>query len=259
MRHEPPTFLSLPVELRLEIYTHLLVLPPPPPPETLRVTYRCSYATSPSSTSPTGTNTKPTLHPQILRVNSQTYYEALPILYGHNTFSAHPVHLTAQPTLYHPYCNPCRPVSTPLGLNYAPRPKPTTTTDGTPGRRGNTGTLTPAPTNPNIKRIRRWHLRLRVDTPSSPSPPNPNPNPNSSDPTTAKGPPNLADHPHPHPFTAFNNTESLHIHLYRSSPLRSGGIDVGTEALQQLEHIRGIRGQLNGEKGKGRTEHDNVR
>ncbi|KAK4142167.1 uncharacterized protein C8A04DRAFT_38550 [Dichotomopilus funicola] len=208
MRHEPPTFLSLPVELRLEIYTHLLVLPPPPPPETLRVTYRCSYATSPSGTSPTGTNTKPTLHPQILRVNSQTYYEALPILYGHNTFSAHPVHLTAQPTLYHP---------------------------------GNTGILTPAPTNPNIKRIRRWHLRLRVDTPSSPSPPNPNPNPNSSDPTTAKAPPNLADHPHPHPFTALNNTESLHIHLYRSSPLRSGGIDVGTEALQQLEHIRGIR------------------
>ncbi|KAH6854337.1 hypothetical protein B0I37DRAFT_388407 [Chaetomium sp. MPI-CAGE-AT-0009] len=91
MPRNPPTFLTLPAELRLEIYTYLLVLPPPPPRETLQVTYRCSYAASPLGSSLTKTNGKPTLYPQILRVNSQIYHEALPVLYSQNTFSAHPV------------------------------------------------------------------------------------------------------------------------------------------------------------------------
>ncbi|EAQ90738.1 predicted protein [Chaetomium globosum CBS 148.51] len=153
MPRDRPTFLTLPVELRLEIYTYLLVLPPPPPRETLQATYRCSYAASPSGSSLTTTNSKPTLYPQILRVNTQTYYEALPVLYGQNTFSAHPVRLTAQPTLYHPYCTPCRPVATILGTNFAPT--------------AISGERKPAlsTTNPNTHLIKKWHLRLRLDPP----------------------------------------------------------------------------------------------
>ncbi|KAK4246256.1 hypothetical protein C7999DRAFT_33298, partial [Corynascus novoguineensis] len=157
MPREAPTFLSIPLEIRLEIYFHLLVLPGPPPPEILQTTYRCSFATSatpPSLT--TKTNNRPTLHPQILRVNTQTYHEALPILYSENTFSAHPVLLTTQPALYHPYCSPCRPVITPLGVSYI-------CSQSTHAffERGRTALAT---TNPNIELIRKWHLRVRLDT-----------------------------------------------------------------------------------------------
>ncbi|KAG7288715.1 hypothetical protein NEMBOFW57_005071 [Staphylotrichum longicolle] len=59
MPHQPPTFLTLPLEIRLEIYAELLVLPPPAPVETQQATYRCSYSYSYSSTptSPTKTHT----------------------------------------------------------------------------------------------------------------------------------------------------------------------------------------------------------
>ncbi|AEO56089.1 hypothetical protein MYCTH_2300594 [Thermothelomyces thermophilus ATCC 42464] len=179
MPRDPPTFLTLPLELRLEIYSHLLVLPPPPPRESLRPIYRCSFAASRALGSPTGTNSKPTLHPQILRVNKQTYHEALPILYGQNTFSAHPVQFTARPTLYHPYCSPCRPVTTvtPVGVEYDhPKSSSSTHAPGAEGRkegeneagRGKRTAL--ALTNPNIRLIRKWHLRVRLDGPASPAP-----------------------------------------------------------------------------------------
>ncbi|KAL2140919.1 hypothetical protein VTI28DRAFT_3068 [Corynascus sepedonium] len=157
MPREAPTFLTIPLEIRLEIYSHFLVLPEPPPPEILQTTHRCSFAasTSPGSLT-TKTNNRPTLYPQILRVNTQTYHEALPILYSQNIFSAHPVLLTAQPALYYPYCSPCRPVITPLGVSYICS-QSTHTFFG----RGRTALAT---TNPNIKLIRKWHLRVRLDT-----------------------------------------------------------------------------------------------
>lgn len=67
-----PSFLSLPYELRLEIYNHLLLLPPTPPQ---------------------------TLHPQILRACRQIHAEALPLLYGRNTFEAHASLLVSFPRL----------------------------------------------------------------------------------------------------------------------------------------------------------------
>jgi hypothetical protein len=133
----PSTLLTLPLELRLEIYTHLLVLPPPPPLQTQEIMYRCSYSHSPPQTTSQSDN-KPRLHPQILAVSTQTNHEATPILYTHNTFAAHPVHLAASPTLYHPYQSHRKPIST---ANLASTPSQ----------------ITPK------KVIKKWHLRLRLD------------------------------------------------------------------------------------------------
>lgn len=79
MSSPPPSFLTLPGEIRNLIYAHLLVLPPP-------------------STSPALTGKAP-LHPQILRVSQQIYAEALPFLYAYNTFIAHPARLCRLPQL----------------------------------------------------------------------------------------------------------------------------------------------------------------
>ncbi|KAL2148788.1 hypothetical protein VTH82DRAFT_1935 [Thermothelomyces myriococcoides] len=170
MPREPPTFLTLPLELRLEIYYHLLVLPPPPPRESLLATYRCSFAAS-RGLGTAGANSKPTLYPQILRVNKQTYEEALPILYGQNTFAAHPVELTARPTLYHPYCSPCRPLATitPVGAESDLKSSLSTHAPAADLQKEVEGAKrnSEAVTNPNIRLIRKWHLRVRLDGPGS--------------------------------------------------------------------------------------------
>lgn len=241
MPRNPPTFLTLPVELRLEIYTYLLVLPPPPPRETLQATYRCSYSASPSGSSITATNSKPTLHPQILRVNTQTYYEALPVLYGQNTFSAHPVRLTAQPTLYHPYCTPCRPVTTILGTNFAPT--------------AISGKKQPAflTTNPNAHLIKKWHLRLRLDPPpatNQPSTTGSNPNSNNEDTTPRTVPARLR--------ASFSHADVLTLDLWRGMPAArtpnthtstntntdsgaNNNVDIGVHTLRPFEQVRGVR------------------
>ncbi|KAH6636787.1 hypothetical protein F5144DRAFT_619957 [Chaetomium tenue] len=204
MPRNPPTFLTLPVELRLEIYTYLLVLPPPPPRETLQATYRCSYAASRSGSSLTATNSKPTLYPQILRVNTQTHYEALPVLYGQNTFSAHPVRLTAQPTLYHPYCTPCRPVATILGTNFAPTAI---------SEKRKTALST---TNPNTHLIKKWHLRLRLDPPPATNQPSQSHNntttttTNNENDTTRTVPAGLG--------ASFSHADVLTLDLWRGLP-----------------------------------------
>lgn len=65
----PPTLLTIPLEIRLQIYAHLLTLSPLP-----------IYADClPSS--------RPLIHPAILLVCHQTHHEATPILYRSNTFS----------------------------------------------------------------------------------------------------------------------------------------------------------------------------
>ncbi|KAK3299154.1 uncharacterized protein B0H64DRAFT_454843 [Chaetomium fimeti] len=249
MPRNPPTFLTLPVELRLEIYTHLLVLPPPPPRETLQATYRCSYAASPLSSSPTKTNPKPTLHPEILRVNSQVYHEALPVLYSQNTFSAHPVRLTAQPRLYHPYCTPCRPIATLLGTNFAP-----TTI---PNQKAPLST-----TNPNTHLIRKWHLRLRLDAtpatnPAAASEPSTNNNIINGDSDTTMS---------ARLGASFSHADALTLELWRgmpatrtrtpaptpntntntnsdadADPAASADDDIGVETLRPFEHVRGVR------------------
>ncbi|KFY07534.1 hypothetical protein V492_07048 [Pseudogymnoascus sp. VKM F-4246] len=72
-------FLAFPGEIRNRIYALLLVVPPP------------STTTSVVETPP--------IHPEVLRVSRQIYYEALPFLYAYNTFIAHPVRLYRFPQL----------------------------------------------------------------------------------------------------------------------------------------------------------------
>ncbi|GAB1314046.1 2EXR domain-containing protein [Madurella fahalii] len=94
-REHPPTFLTLPLELRLEIYKHLLTLPPPPSRKDHPTTYRCSLAASCPTAHPAAK-----LYPQILRVNSQVNAEATPLLYTHNTFTLTKFNL---PTIFMPW------------------------------------------------------------------------------------------------------------------------------------------------------------
>ncbi|KAI0123018.1 hypothetical protein BJ170DRAFT_122428 [Xylariales sp. AK1849] len=86
--HQTPTFLTLPLELRLEIYTQLLRLPS-----------RGAAKPGFHSGHPTpGTGTS-TIHPQILSACRQTHVEALPLLYRLNTYTAHPSLLASFPRL----------------------------------------------------------------------------------------------------------------------------------------------------------------
>ncbi|KAL2260627.1 hypothetical protein VTK26DRAFT_5304 [Humicola hyalothermophila] len=128
-----PTFLTLPPELRLEIYRPLLVLPPPPPPTSHQTYYRCpSPPVSPNSTSSNGH--PPRIHTAILLVNRQTHREATPLLYTHNLFTPHPTELTAPPSPYTPPSSAHRPRRTPICPAYA-------------------------------RLVRRWYIRLRLDAP----------------------------------------------------------------------------------------------
>lgn len=66
--------LDLPLELREQIYAHLLTFP----------------------------SAHPTLQPAILTACRQTHAEALPILYAHNIFQCHPSLLVSFPRLHNP-------------------------------------------------------------------------------------------------------------------------------------------------------------
>ncbi|KAF3770741.1 hypothetical protein M406DRAFT_223448, partial [Cryphonectria parasitica EP155] len=79
-------FLDLPLEIRQQIYTYLLIYPPPDPHSLLRHPQ----------------NTSSSLHPAILSVSRQIHIEALPYLYAHNAFDCHPSLLTIFPRLYDP-------------------------------------------------------------------------------------------------------------------------------------------------------------
>lgn len=107
-------FLDLPLELREQIYTHLLTLAP----------------------------SHPTLQPAILTACRQTHAEALPILYGHNTFQCHPSLLASFPRLYDPsaaWANPLAP------LKPASYPQLSEST------------------SPGLRLARRWYLKARLD------------------------------------------------------------------------------------------------
>ncbi|KAI0849983.1 hypothetical protein F5Y00DRAFT_47275 [Daldinia vernicosa] len=88
----PSPFLALPIEIRLEIFKHLLVLPPDAPPPSQKTYYQCGQHRTPSP-----------LHPAILRANRQLHAEALPVLYRRNTFLAHNTLLTTLPRLRRAY------------------------------------------------------------------------------------------------------------------------------------------------------------
>ncbi|KAI2780237.1 hypothetical protein F4815DRAFT_152681 [Daldinia loculata] len=91
-RRVPSPFLALPIEIRLEIFKHLLVLPPDAPPPSQKTYYRYGQHRTP-----------PLLHPAILRANRQLHAEALPLLYRRNTFLAHNTLLTTLPRLRRAY------------------------------------------------------------------------------------------------------------------------------------------------------------
>ncbi|EON69487.1 hypothetical protein W97_08747 [Coniosporium apollinis CBS 100218] len=110
--------LSLPAELRNQIYTHLLV----PCPTHLSALRRWTAQNHLSD------YVLPALdiHPAILRTCRQAHTEGTDLLYGANTFSAHPALLTQLPFLV----KASRPIVCPAVVG----------------------------------RIRRWHVKVRLDT-----------------------------------------------------------------------------------------------
>ncbi|KAH8891399.1 hypothetical protein GQ53DRAFT_746916 [Thozetella sp. PMI_491] len=89
-RRPPPTFLTLPLEVRLEIYSHLLLLPP-----------YGKHQDAPGN--------GPRVYPALLATCAQVYTEAAPMLYGANTWQAHTSLLTSLPRLRafnHPVTQP---------------------------------------------------------------------------------------------------------------------------------------------------------
>ncbi|KAI0381728.1 hypothetical protein F5Y04DRAFT_58836 [Hypomontagnella monticulosa] len=86
-------FLTLPVEIRLEIFAHLLIIPASAPPPSQYQQHFPVHRLSSSSSTPS------LLHPAILRTCKQLHAEALPLLYQRNTFLAHNALLTTLPRL----------------------------------------------------------------------------------------------------------------------------------------------------------------
>lgn len=145
--HQPPSLLSIPLEIRLEIYNHLLLLPPnvtnkPKPP--IRYNYQPpGYCAVLDKTLPgllvarvptpeADRDADPILHPAILSVCAQTHAEASPLLYKHNWFRADGDLLTALPRLRSWY----PPVTSPAMTSM----------------------------------IRKWHIRIKLDsTPAWPA------------------------------------------------------------------------------------------
>jgi hypothetical protein len=90
---QPPkaAFMTIPVELRLEIYSHLLHQTPANPHYSPRSYYTTTTTTSNGASCP--------INGSLLRTNHQINAEATDFLYGDNTFLAHPSLLTSFPRL----------------------------------------------------------------------------------------------------------------------------------------------------------------
>ncbi|TFB04967.1 hypothetical protein CCMA1212_002499 [Trichoderma ghanense] len=86
-------FMSLPLELRFQIYTHLLTIPPSSSSTSSQPSHHALSATEPSPREPSR------IHPAILLANRQINWEATPFLYSTNIFLAHPSLLTTFPRL----------------------------------------------------------------------------------------------------------------------------------------------------------------
>ncbi|PTB62849.1 hypothetical protein BBK36DRAFT_1128368 [Trichoderma citrinoviride] len=84
--------MSLPLELRFQIYAHLLSLP----------ASSSSHHALSSASPPSSSSDEPSphhVHPAILLANRQINWEATPFLYASNIFIAHPSLLTSFPRL----------------------------------------------------------------------------------------------------------------------------------------------------------------
>ncbi|KAI1152512.1 hypothetical protein F4825DRAFT_475850 [Nemania diffusa] len=141
-KRQPPTLLNIPVEIRLEIYAHLLTAPSNPPPShpkypsatSTTVSSSSSSSSTPSPPPPSlSTQTTPSspLHPSILRTCRQLHAESTPVLYKTNTFLAHTSLLTTFPSFFSP---------------------------GHPRRR-----YPPVRSAPLAALVRRYRVRLRLD------------------------------------------------------------------------------------------------
>ncbi|KAF2138867.1 uncharacterized protein K452DRAFT_194578, partial [Aplosporella prunicola CBS 121167] len=98
-------FLRLPAELRNEIYS--LLLTSPTIPALQRKAARCTTYSAARALP------RADIHPAILQTCRQIHAEATPMLYGRNTFAAHPSLLSGLPNLV----QPSRPVTAPSVAN----------------------------------------------------------------------------------------------------------------------------------------------
>lgn len=104
--YTPPTLLTLPGEIRNQIYRLLLTIPPTTLKSLQRHVHLNHYSGSTLSSSPTSSWP---FTPALLSTCRQISSEATPILYAENTFTAHPTLLTSMPYLV----NPARPIYLP--------------------------------------------------------------------------------------------------------------------------------------------------
>lgn len=129
-------FLNLPLEVREQIYAHLLL-------------FTCPDTSFP----PPSADISPSLHPAILSVCHQTHAEALPFLYAQNTFACHQTLLTSFPRLYSLPSAASGSVSSFRTIGAAQLSRP----DG-----GRYPQLTETRC-PGVALIRRWYLWARLD------------------------------------------------------------------------------------------------
>ncbi|KAI1754608.1 hypothetical protein F4782DRAFT_38243 [Xylaria castorea] len=99
-QHQPPTFLNLPFEIRLEIYAYLLTTPSYSPRSPPPSTPSSSSSPSPAPFFLQQNPPYPLFHPHILRTCRQLHAEGIPVLYGSNTFLAHTSLLTTFPSFF---------------------------------------------------------------------------------------------------------------------------------------------------------------
>ncbi|KAK4192923.1 hypothetical protein QBC35DRAFT_547049 [Podospora australis] len=91
-----PTFLTIPPEIRLQIYTYLLTIPPSPPaPAPIYRSPSPPISSSPPSPSSSPSSPpKSSFAPAILLTSRLIHHESLPLLYQLNTFPVDPLTLT---------------------------------------------------------------------------------------------------------------------------------------------------------------------
>ncbi|KAH0493836.1 hypothetical protein TgHK011_000482 [Trichoderma gracile] len=88
-----------PLELRFQIYAHLLTIPPSPSSSSHSSSSKPPSHAALSATQPPSPRESSRVHPAILLANRQINWEATPFLYASNIFIAHPSLLTTFPRL----------------------------------------------------------------------------------------------------------------------------------------------------------------
>lgn len=152
-----PNFLDLPLEMRHQIYTYLVVLPPLPNPHELSILgnaklhnkYNWHEFHTPASV-------PSLLHLAILSVSRQIYREAFSVLYGRNTFTVHHFLFATHTRLY----DPCPHITT------IPQHSPSHSRRHhqfrCPGQRRSWRYFDKR-NHAGVPLIRRWHLPIRIE------------------------------------------------------------------------------------------------